>query len=110
MEEVNLTPRAPSQILEVWSGSFRVNFYCNVLRNSEVIGMVMTFLGNKFSFKLEYTLGGDTSCMFEGPMCGGGVFLEGLSITYNHYLATLEEPLFLHKGGKSAILSSLFYL
>ena len=55
-------------------------------------------------------LGGDTSCMFGGPMCGGGVFLEGLSITYNHYLATLEEPLFLHKGEKSAILSSLFYL
>ena len=43
-------------------------------------------------------------------MCGGGVFLEGLSITYNHYLETFKEPLFLHKGEKSAILSSLFYL
>ena len=64
----------------------------------------------KCIFLNKVMLGGDTSCMFGGPMCGGGVFLEGLSITYNHYLATLKEPLFLHKGEKSAILSSLFYL
>ena len=32
---------------------FRVRFCCNVLRNSQVIDIAMTFLGNKFRFKLD---------------------------------------------------------
>ena len=30
-----------------------MSFYCNVLRNSRLIGIVMNFLENKFLFKLE---------------------------------------------------------
>ena len=30
-----------------------MRFCCNVLRNSKVIGIAMTFMKNKFSFKLN---------------------------------------------------------
>ena len=56
------------------------------------------YVPSDWMFQLCGWLGGDTSCMFGGPMCGGGVFLEGLSITYNHYLATLKSPYFYIKG------------